>query len=57
MITTLAAAYAESGDFEHAIKYQKSAVGMSNGKYRTWAKTLLDDYENHRPYHRNGTRD
>jgi tetratricopeptide (TPR) repeat protein len=51
IIDTLAAAYAEEGDFEQAIKYQRQALelgGSSNGYENI--KNHLALYEQHKPY-------
>jgi tetratricopeptide (TPR) repeat protein len=52
-ISTLAAAYAECGDFENAIKYEKQAFAMSNvpPRDRSKMKFCLALYEQHKPYH------
>jgi tetratricopeptide (TPR) repeat protein len=51
MIDTLAAAYAEQGDFDRAIKYQKQVleIGKSSNEYYK-IKEHLSFYEQHRPY-------
>jgi tetratricopeptide (TPR) repeat protein len=51
MIDTLAAAYAEQGDFDRAIKYQKQVleIGKSSNEYDK-IKEHLSLYEQHRPY-------
>jgi Flp pilus assembly protein TadD len=51
-IDTLAAAYAEAGDFDHAVKYEKQALQMmpaqpSNTERGNQRKQL---YEHHKPY-------
>jgi tetratricopeptide (TPR) repeat protein len=52
IIDTLAAAYAEQGDFDRAIKYQKQVLqmGRSSNEYDK-VKEHLALYEQHRPYH------
>ena len=51
MIDTLAAAYAEQGDFDGAIKYQKQVLqtGKSSNEYDK-IKRHLALYEQHTPY-------
>jgi len=51
MIDTLAAGYAEQGDFDRAIKYQKQVleIGKSSNEYDK-IKEHLSLYEQHRPY-------
>jgi hypothetical protein len=52
-IDTLAAAYAEVGDFEQAIKWEMKYLGTSNlsEKESTDAKSRLALYQAHKPYH------
>lgn len=53
-VDTLAAAYAETGDFEQAVKYQKQATSM-NGipeANRTNVQNRLELYLHHKPYHK-----
>jgi tetratricopeptide (TPR) repeat protein len=51
IIDTLAAAYAEQGDFERAIKYQKQVLKMSKSSNELEKiKEHLVLYEQHRPY-------
>jgi tetratricopeptide (TPR) repeat protein len=52
IIDTLAAAYAEQGDFDQAIKYQKQVleIGKSSNDYDK-IKQHLALYEQHTPYH------
>jgi Flp pilus assembly protein TadD len=53
-IDTLAAAYAETGNFEQAVKYQKQASSM-NGipeGNRTNVQNRLELYLQHKPYHK-----
>jgi hypothetical protein len=52
-IDTLAAAYPEVGDFEHAIKWEMKYLGTSNlsEKESADAKSRLALYQAHRPYH------
>lgn len=51
-IDTLAAAYAETGDFEKAVKYQELALEDAGYQQRhgAWARKLLDGYKNKKPY-------
>jgi hypothetical protein len=49
---SLAAAYAEMGDFEQAVKFQKKVLEMtkpSNGNYKGMEKRL-GLYQEHKPY-------
>jgi tetratricopeptide (TPR) repeat protein len=50
---TLAAAYAEVGDFEQAIKWETNFLGTSNlsGEDTAGGKSRLALYQAHRPYH------
>jgi hypothetical protein len=52
-IDTLAAAFAEAGDFTEAIKYQRQALSMPDvtDKYRAEAQQRLDLYQQEKPYH------
>jgi tetratricopeptide (TPR) repeat protein len=52
-IDTLAAAYAEVGDFEQAIKWETNFLGTSNlsGEDTTGGKSRLALYQAHQPYH------
>jgi len=49
---TLAAAYAETGDFDRAVKYQMQAIGMSGvyGPTRKKLQERLELYRQHKPY-------
>lgn len=51
-IGTLAAAYAESGDFANAIKYQEKAIAMTKGDFPEPAqmKDMLALFRQHKPY-------
>jgi serine/threonine protein kinase/tetratricopeptide (TPR) repeat protein len=54
-IDTLAAAYAEAGDFESAIKWQEKAIALVSKPWRhmldVGMKARLELYQNHKPYH------
>lgn len=51
IVDTLAAAYAESGDFTNAVKWQEEAVELSaETSYKIQAKQRLDDYRLNRPF-------
>ena len=52
-ISTLGAAYAEVGDFEKAVKYQKQALSMfgATGKDQSDEQQRLTLYEQKKPYH------
>jgi len=51
-VDTLAAAFAEAGDFTEAIKYQKQALSMADvmDKYRAEAQSRLTLYQQGKPY-------
>jgi tetratricopeptide (TPR) repeat protein len=50
-LSTLAAAYAESGDFVAAVKWQEEALGVyKNDKDREQARARLELYRQKRPY-------
>ena len=46
----LAAAYAESGDFDHAVEYAKKAVPLADDDEKDRLSTQLKLYENKQPY-------
>jgi Flp pilus assembly protein TadD len=50
MLDTLAAAYAEEGDFENAVAYQKRALAMTLGKEQAALRIRLRRYESGQPY-------
>jgi len=52
-IDTLAAAFAEAGDFQQAIKYQRQALGLNgaNEKERKEMESRLELYEEQKPFH------
>jgi tetratricopeptide (TPR) repeat protein len=47
---TLAAAFAESGDFEQAVEWQSKAIDLATAEQRSEFETRLDLYKNKRPY-------
>jgi tetratricopeptide (TPR) repeat protein len=51
-IDTLAAAYAEAGDFDQAVKYQRQAIDMksANAKDREKLEQRLRLYQDHKPF-------
>lgn len=49
-LDTLAAAYAESGDFDSAILYQKQAIELASGTYLDTLITRLLQYRDNKPY-------
>jgi tetratricopeptide (TPR) repeat protein len=49
-LDTLAAAYAESGDFDSAIRFQKQAIELASGTYLDTLITRLLQYRNNKPY-------
>jgi tetratricopeptide (TPR) repeat protein len=54
-IDTLAAAYAEAGDFESAVKWQEKAITLVSKPWRhmldVGMKARLELYQAHKPYH------
>jgi non-specific serine/threonine protein kinase/serine/threonine-protein kinase len=54
-IDTLAAAYAEAGDFESAVKWQEKAIALVSDPWRhmldAGMKARLELYRAHKPYH------
>jgi tetratricopeptide (TPR) repeat protein len=55
IIDTLAAAYAEQGDFDRAIQYQKQVLEMGKfAKDNDKIRQHLALYEQHTPYRQNG---
>ena len=48
---TLAAAYAEAGDFENAVKWQQKAVDMADERWEEEFRSRLDLYKVGKPYH------
>ena len=53
MLDTLAAAFAESGDFASAVKWQSTAIEVRVNDNQTKAdyRTRLKLYEQKKPYH------
>jgi hypothetical protein len=51
-IDTIAAAYAETGNFEQAVKYQLLALEDAGYQQRhgTWARKVLELYKDKKPY-------
>jgi tetratricopeptide (TPR) repeat protein len=50
MIDTLAAAYAETGDFDRAITYEKRAMQAFSGDVLKETEKRLASYREHKPY-------
>ncbi|MEO8496583.1 MAG: hypothetical protein ABI614_16065, partial [Planctomycetota bacterium] len=49
-VDTLAAAYAESGDFESAVKWQEQAIRLGGGKYAEDLQKRLRLFKANKPY-------
>jgi hypothetical protein len=49
-LSALAAAYAESGDFAHAVEYAKKAIQLAEGDEKDQIRRELAAYEQQRPY-------
>ena len=49
-LDTLAAAYAETGNFEQAINYQRQALGLADGVERVDQEKRLAQYRNNIPF-------
>ena len=49
-IKALAAAYAEFGDFKHAVEYQEKVVSMVEGDAQTTEQEILGLYKTKQPY-------
>jgi tetratricopeptide (TPR) repeat protein len=47
---TLAAAFAETGDFEQAVEWQTKAIDLATGEEKSEFAKRLDLYKNRRPY-------
>ena len=50
-LDSLAAACAEAGDFENAVKWQQKAVDMADEKWKEDFRSRLDLYKAGKPYH------
>jgi tetratricopeptide (TPR) repeat protein len=50
-IDTLAAAYAETGDFQQAVKWQQKALSMAPDDEKEDYRSRLDLYKSGKPYH------
>jgi len=50
ILSTLAAAYAETGDFENAIKWSSKAVGMDDKEHDEALKKELENYKAKKPW-------
>lgn len=50
LLGTLAAAYAETGQFERAIEYQQEAIGLASPKEVTRLRKALGQYKAGEPY-------
>jgi len=49
-LSTLAAAYAENGDFDKAIKYQEKAIGLADSNVRAEYTKRLEAYKANKPW-------
>lgn len=49
-VKTLAAAYAETGDFQQAVEWQKKAIEMAQGDAKTTEQELLKLYQSDQPF-------
>jgi len=47
---TLAAAYAEAGDFDAAVKWQQKALAIIADSYKPECRTRLELYKSGKPY-------
>jgi tetratricopeptide (TPR) repeat protein len=50
-LRTLAAACAECGDFDEAVKWQTKALELAPETNKSWYQQLLELYRSHQPYH------
>ena len=51
MLDTLAASYAEAGDFANAVRTQREAIRLTPANYRDGLQQRLDLYLRDKPYH------
>jgi Flp pilus assembly protein TadD len=51
MLDTLAAAYAEAGDFANAVRTQREAIRLTTANHRNGLQQRLDLYLRNKPYH------
>ncbi len=49
-IDTLAAAHAEAGAFDQAVKFQRQVIQMAEGPNRQGMQERLKLYQQHKPY-------
>jgi tetratricopeptide (TPR) repeat protein len=50
MLDTLAAAYAEAGDFDKAVQWQEKAIELAPEEAKNHYRSRLDLYKSGRPY-------
>lgn len=55
ILETLAAAYAEAGDFASAVMWQEQAMALAPEKSKRSVRFRLDLYNSHRPYRQKPT--
>ena len=56
IVDTLAAAYAETGDFDSAVKYQTQAISLApDGPQKAEYRDRLKLYREKKPYHQTDT--
>ena len=53
VLDTLAAAHAESGDFENAVRWQSEAIRLAPESYKADLRSRLNFYQNSQPFHKN----
>jgi hypothetical protein len=51
-LDVLAAAHAEAGEYESAVKRQKQAVAQAPGEAKTSLESRLEQYNNRQPHRR-----
>jgi len=51
MLDTLAAAYAETGDFPNAVKWAEKAIELAPKEIKGELRSHLDLFKAHKPYH------